>query len=115
MKIKIQKLSGCDPDTCCYQLMVYQTENEFLNVDGVMVLQPMVYHVSVVAKINRSSLILINEDLWVRIFKSCLTEYKKLNSTIRKEQILSNLEFVTRGYDEYVDFMPLEAFLVQNV
>lgn len=109
MNIKVNKLSAHDADTCVYQLMVYRNVVKSVKLNDQSALQPKVDQVSIFAKIDPSSFIIISEETWVRLFKSCLKEYKKLNSTIRQDQLLSNLAFATRGYGEHVNFTPLQV------
>lgn len=92
--------------TCVYQLTVFDVVLKQLGGYNGMMVQPQLVQASIIATIRHPAL-KATERAYLKCIRSCLEQYRMLNTTIRLDQILSNLTFATNEFANNVSFRPL--------
>lgn len=104
MQIKIFKLANAGQDEMYkYQLIIFDIETRSEIIKDFPAADKQVICASIIATIH-DEIFHLREREYLNVFKSCLREYARLNRTIRESQILSNLKYATKGFENHVKF-----------
>ncbi|KIC92592.1 hypothetical protein HY58_03440 [Flavihumibacter sp. ZG627] len=109
MRTKITKLTrSANEGVCLYQVLVYR---RLASKKNLVKIDDDVNYASVIVEIN-DPIIHIREYEYLFIIKATLNDYKLHNSTIRENQLVSNLKFSFKGCESRVK---VKEYLVAQI